>query len=104
MRTFKLVIPVEDQEILGGSWLVNGTLTIVYVRDRNADSDADGNRGRDVTYEDERVWELHSAAAEEEDGGCFYVPYVHPTVQRAAQEWADNYVVTEWDMREEDRE
>jgi len=84
-----------EMEIAVGSdlWQVTGTLTVHMVHDSNADCDADGNRGRDVTYEDERTWVLASAARCQDDGE--YGPPltgadVPPEVVKAAQDWADD--------------
>jgi hypothetical protein len=62
------------------------------IHDSNADCDADGNRGRDVTYEDERVWTLESAALCQPGGE--YAPAltgesIPASVRQAAQDWAD---------------
>jgi hypothetical protein len=92
---------VEDEPVLDEQWFIFGTLTITFIRDRNADCDADGNRGRDVTYEDERVWVLTKAVK----AGVSYFGAIHTKdlpakVVAAAQAWADAYVPN--DTGEED--
>ena len=98
VNTWTTTHHIEEQEISvrtpGGVgqnlWQIEGTLTITWVRDRNADCDADGNRGHDVTYEDERTFVLTSAARCGADGE--WEPNADPIpdyVVKAAADWAE---------------
>ena len=93
MSTRTTLHDVEDHELEVGNdlWLITGTLTITVVRDRNADCDADGNRGRDVTYEDERRWMLMAAELD----GVNAVP-IPPEVVAAAEDWAETYEIDDY--------
>jgi hypothetical protein len=91
---------VDDVELVVGGdvWLITGRLDITMVRDRNADGDADGNRGRDVTYEDERIWKLESVQCEGDDwvGTVMAGADIPENVVAAAAEWAETYQ-PDWD-------
>jgi hypothetical protein len=93
MQSWKTVHDIEDEPILGGSWLISGALIITMVHDRNADCDADGNRGRDVTYEDERRWTLLSAtpAVGDDWGEALTGADIPPEVVAAAETWAETH-------------
>lgn len=101
MKTYKSKHDIEDEfvPVSDRTWFIKGELTIVYIRDYNADCDADGNRGRDVTYEDERIWKLEAAAPAD---GIYQTENIPAEVVKAAQEWADAYEPDEWGGREED--
>jgi len=51
----------------GQEYNVSFVMNLTIVHDPNADCDADGNRGRDVTYEDERVWTVTKVERYRED-------------------------------------
>jgi hypothetical protein len=85
---------VEAEISVGPSdlWQITGEITLHMVHDSNADCDADGHRGRDVTYEDERTFILTSAAQCQPDGeyGPVLISDAIPAdVRQAAQDWAD---------------
>jgi len=95
MNTWQTKHTVEEQELSVGFslWLISGTLTVGWFHDANADCDADGNRGHDVTAEDERRWEIKSAAIDidGEWGTPLVGENIPASVVAAAETWAETY-------------
>lgn len=105
--TWTCSFDIKDQEIdvAGVLWLIDGALAITMTRDRHADCDADGRRGRDVTYEDERRWTLISAAKCGADGEwepTLKGDAIPGDVAPAAETWADAYDPSELGAPDED--
>lgn len=84
---------IEKQEVAVGSslWLVRGVLDISMTFDAYADSDADGNRGREMVSEDHRDWTLADASpcgADGEWGEPLTGAAIPADVVQAAHDWA----------------
>ena len=109
--SWEQTINIGDEELAvnGTTYLITGTLTVHWVHDPNADCDADGNRGRDVTYEDERAFTLESAERCDADGWPLEQPpltgdALPADLVKAAEDWAETYDVSREGPDDEDDE
>ena len=99
---------IEEQEIAIGAtlWLIRGTLAISWIYDANADCDADGNRGREMTCEDDRRWTLLGATRCSHDGEWedpeLTGDAILQAVRVAADAWAETCEPPDPEPREDD--